>query len=208
MITILLTMQWRSRATCFLWQNTSGWLHILPYFLRLSVDFFWWSPEWITCLHFTHSSAFSPATQTTCMSSFTASINLFDGLPLPLIGGSIISFLLQTSPASFLCTCSNNFSLVSHYVPESSCLRCPSDILISNPFHLCHSQREQKHPLHIPRATNKDRKWSKYIESCNVYTRAKGIDPKLIWEPFSVPSFLPDFFPSIPFLPSLPSSLS
>ena len=63
--------------------------------------------------HFNLFFVSSTLTPTTCMSSFTASINLLFGRPLGLLPGSSVSSLLPMSPLSLLCTCPSHLNLAS-----------------------------------------------------------------------------------------------
>ena len=79
------------------------------------------------------SSVSSSVTSTSAMSSFTTSINLLFGLPRFLFpGNSILSILLLIYPSSFLRT-----------YPNTSCVSLqtfpPSDVLIPDLVHSCHS---------------------------------------------------------------------
>ncbi|KAF7704815.1 hypothetical protein HF521_021887, partial [Silurus meridionalis] len=68
----------------------------------------------IVRLHTPLSSTSASFKPTTCMSSFTTSINLLFGLCLFLLpGGSILSILLLIYPMSLLCTCPNHLNLSS-----------------------------------------------------------------------------------------------
>ena len=100
------------------------------------------SPQRIFFLQFLLSTVSSSVTSTSAMSSFTTSINLLFGLPRFLFpGNSILSILLPIYPSSFLRRCPYNLSLASRVFspnfPTGLC--CPSDALIPDLVHSCHS---------------------------------------------------------------------
>ncbi|KAI5617099.1 polycystic kidney disease protein 1-like 1 [Silurus asotus] len=98
------------------------------------------SPMWIISLHTTLSSTSASFKPTTCMSSLTTSINLLFGPPLfPFAVGFILSVLLPMYPIS-----KPSQSGLSHFVPKTSYIRCPSNKLIFN----------LAHPRHLPMETS------------------------------------------------------
>ena len=98
------------------------------------------SPQWIFHFQLFLSSASSSVTSTTAMSSLTTSINLLFGLPRFLFpGNSILSILLPIYPSSFLRTCPYHLSCLSCFLSKPSHLCRPSDVLVPDLVHSCHS---------------------------------------------------------------------
>ena len=89
----------------------------------------------------------SPVVSIFCifLSHFNLSYVLFHhillfGLPHFLFpGNSILSILLPIYPSRFLCRCPYHLSLASWFLSKPSHLCCPSDILIPDLVHSCHS---------------------------------------------------------------------
>ena len=91
------------------------------FFFSLRLFPFQGLPQRITAFHFNLFFVSSTLTPTTCMSSFTASINLLFGLPLRLLpGSSISSILLPMSPLSLLCTCLLRCCTALHIIMASA----------------------------------------------------------------------------------------
>ena len=102
-------------------------LLLCVYILLLLLSTFPFSQGWpqrIIILHIFLSSTSVSFTPTSCISSFTASKNLFFGLPLLLFPGNSISIIfLPTYSWSLLMTCPYHLSLPSLiFIPNCSTL--------------------------------------------------------------------------------------
>ena len=112
-----------------------------------SYSYFGFSRQWLRQRSFHHhpvlSSASSSVISATAMSSLAATcIDLLSGIPSFLFpGSSILSILLSLCPSSFLRTCMSNRpqSCLSCFLSKPPHMRFPSDALIPDIAHSCHS---------------------------------------------------------------------
>lgn len=110
---------------------------MLLFFLHHSLAVSWWGDQPMTCLLLTLSILLP---HTSLMPSFTRTISLLFALPLvPRPGSSNLSIILLINALSLLCSlqCS-----LSGLISKTSDTLCLSDIIIPNPFHPGHCQRD------------------------------------------------------------------